>query len=214
MSLLQYFLFALFQLNALDLPLEQSYNTFNLIPFSTNYTETRTQVVLSLVASAFASPIDLTPEVAKATEEHLAAHAAATAGEHAALAPVQGAAIAVQGDAITVQGPSVYLDDAEDVAAAKAEFEKLFKAAEAGTPIVPALPALPVAPVAPVAPAVLPYGGYYGNYLGGYHGLGYNGYAGYPYGAYAGYNGAYAGYAGYPFGHLPYQLVAPAAKAE
>merc|ERR1712083_457775 len=148
-------------------------------------------VVLSLVASAFASPIDLTPEVAKATEEHLAAHAAATAGEHAALAPVQGAAIAVQGDAITVQGPSVYLDDAEDVAAAKAEFEKLFKAAEAGTPIVP------------VAPAVLPYGGYYGNYLGGYHGLGYNGYAGYPYGAYAGYNGAYAGYAGYPFGHLP-----------
>merc|ERR1712110_20446 len=168
-------------------------------------------VVLSLVASAFASPIDLTPEVAKATEEHLAAHAAATAGEHAALAPVQGAAIAVQGDAITVQGPSVYLDDAEDVAAAKAEFEKLFKAAEAGTPIIPALP---VAPVAPVAPAVLPYGGYYGNYLGGYHGLGYNGYAGYPYGAYAGYNGAYAGYAGYPFGHLPYQLVAPAAKAE
>merc|ERR1712088_589731 len=97
-------------------------------------------IVLSLVASAFASPIDLTAEVAKATEEHLAAHAAATAGEHAALAPVQGAAIAVQGDAITVQGPSVYLDDAEDVAAAKAEFEKLFKAAEAGTPIVPALP--------------------------------------------------------------------------
>merc|ERR1712141_298226 len=167
-------------------------------------------VVLSLVASAFASPIDLTAEVAKATEEHLAAHAAATAGEHAALAPVQGAAIAVQGPAVV----SAYLDDEADVAAAKAEFEKLFKAAEAGTPIVPALPALPVAPVAPVAPAVLPYGGYYGNYLGGYHGLGYNGYAGYPYGAYAGYNGAYAGYAGYPFGHLPYQLVAPAAKAE
>merc|ERR1711899_524882 len=84
-------------------------------------------VVLSLVASEFASPIDLTPEVAKATEEHLAAHAAATAGEHAALAPVQGAAIAVQGDAITVQGPSVYLDDAEDVAAAKAEFENCSK---------------------------------------------------------------------------------------
>merc|ERR1712001_219236 len=167
-------------------------------------------VVLSLGASAFASPIDLTPEVAKATEEHLAAHAAATAGEHAALAPVQGAAIAVQGPAVV----SAYLDDEADVAAAKAEFEKLFKAAEAGTPIIPALPALPVAPVAPVAPAVLPYGGYYGNYLGGYHGLGYNGYAGYPYGAYAGYNGAYAGYAGYPFGHLPYQLVAPAAKAE
>ena len=205
------FLYALFQLYALDLPLEQSYNTFNLILLSTNYTKTRTQVVLSLVASAFASPIDLTPEVAKATEEHLAAHAAATAGEHAALAPVQGAAIAVQGPAVV----SAYLDDEPDVAAAKAEFEKLFKAAEAGTPIVPALPALPVAaPVAPVAPAVLPYGGYYGNYLGGYHGLGYNGLAynglaGYPY-----YNGAYAGYAGYPFGHLPYQLAAPAAKEE
>merc|ERR1712088_514082 len=158
-------------------------------------------VVLSLVASAFASPIDLTPEVAKATEEHLAAHAAATAGEHAALAPVQGAAIAVQGDAITVQGPSVYLADAEDVAAAKAEFEKLFKAAEAGTPIIAALPA-----------------NYYG--LGAYNGYPYNGlYGGYYNGLYNGvyngvynglYNGAYNyGYTGYPFNYLPYQLTAP-----
>merc|ERR1711997_113220 len=173
-------------------------------------------VVLSLVASAFASPIDLTPEVAKATEEHLAAHAAATAGEHAALAPVQGAAIAVQGDAITVQGPSVYLDDAEDVAAAKAEFEKLFKAAEAGTPIIPALPEAQVAVAAPVA-AALP-ANYYG--LGAYNGYPYNGlYGGYYNGLYNGvyngvynglYNGAYNyGYTGYPFNYLPYQLTAP-----
>merc|ERR1711894_534780 len=167
-------------------------------------------VVLSLVASAFASPIDLTPEVAKATEEHLAAHAAATAGEHASLAPVQGAAIAVQGDAIGVQGPSVYLDDAEDVAAAKAEFEKLFKAAEAGTPIVPALPALPVALV---AHAVLPghvYGNYYGNYFGGYPG--YAGLVGTPYqGVYNSYYG-HPGYAG--LGYLPYQLTAPTVATE
>merc|ERR1711863_152062 len=93
-------------------------------------------VVLTLVASAYASPIEVTPEVAAATAEHLAAHAAATAGEHAALRP---AAVV-----------SSYLADAEDVAAAKAEFEKLFKAAEAGTPIIPALPAAPVAVAAPV----------------------------------------------------------------
>merc|ERR1712045_400562 len=99
-------------------------------------------VVLSLVASAIASPIEVTPEVAEATAAHLAAHAAATAGEHAALAP---AVVATS-----------YLADAEDVAAAKAEFEKLFKAAEAGTPIIPALPAAPVvaAPVAAALPAV------------------------------------------------------------
>merc|ERR1712045_861743 len=83
-------------------------------------------VVLSLVASALASPIAVTPDVAKATEEHLAAHAAATAGEHAALAPAPVVA--------------AYLDDAEEVAAAKAEFQKYFDAAAAGTPIVPALP--------------------------------------------------------------------------
>jgi len=152
--------------------------------------------LLSLAASAFASPIDLTPEVALATEQHLAAHAAATAGEHAVLAPAQVA--------------SAYLSDAEDVAAAKAEFEKLFKAAEAGTPIVPALPALPVAPV---AHAVLPghvYGNYYGNYFGGYPG--YAGLVGTPYqGVYNSYYG-HPGYAG--LGYLPYQLTAPAVAAE
>merc|ERR1711974_395410 len=92
-------------------------------------------VLLTLVASACASPIEVTPEVAEATAAHLAAHAAAAA--------------------------------AEDVAAAKAEFEKLFKAAEAGTPIIPALPA-PVAPIAahqvynPIA--VNPHPAYYGGY--------------------------------------------------
>merc|ERR1712043_109791 len=149
-----------------------------------------------LGSSIFASPIDLTPEVALATEQHLAAHAAATAGEHAVLAPAQVA--------------SAYLSDAEDVAAAKAEFEKLFKAAEAGTPIVPAIPALPVAPI---AHAVLPghvYGNYYGNYFGGYPG--YAGLVGSPYqGVYNSYYG-HPGYAG--LGYLPYQLTAPAVAAE
>ena len=99
------------------------------------------------MASAYASPIEVTPEVAAATAAHLAAHAAATAGEHAALRP---AAVV-----------SSYLADAEDVAAAKAEFEKLFKAAEAGTPIVPALPVAPVALAAPVHTVVNPIAGHH-----------------------------------------------------
>merc|ERR1712244_162518 len=159
-------------------------------------------VVLSLVASAIASPIEVTPEVAEATAAHLAAHAAATAGEHAALAP---AVVATS-----------YLADAEDVAAAKAEFEKLFKAAEAGTPIIPALPEAPVAVAAPVATALPAH--YYG--LGAYNGYPYAGvYGGYYNGLYNGvyngvynglYNGLYAhGYTGYPFNYLPYQLTAP-----
>ena len=158
-----------------------------------------------MVAGALASPIEVTPEVAEATAAHLAAHAAASAGEHAALAP---AAVATS-----------YLADAEDVAAAKAEFEKYFKAAEAGTPIIPALPEAPVvaAPVAAALPAVhyglgayngYPYAGVYnGLYNGLYNGV-YNGVYGYPYNY---------GYTGYPFNYLPYQLTAPAvaeAKSE
>jgi len=150
-----------------------------------------------MVAGALASPIEVTPEVAEATAAHLAAHAAASAGEHAALAP---AAVATS-----------YLADAEDVAAAKAEFEKYFKAAEAGTPIIPALPEAPVvaAPVAAALPAVhyglgayngYPYAGVYnGLYNGLYNGV-YNGVYGYPYNY---------GYTGYPFNYLPYQLTAP-----
>merc|ERR1712001_793051 len=89
---------------------------------------------LSLVAVAVAVPIELTPEVATATKEHLAAHAAALKGEHAALAPVQGAAF--------------YLADTADVAAAKVEFQKYFDAAAAGTPLTPV--------TVPVAPVVVP----------------------------------------------------------
>merc|ERR1712045_165745 len=159
--------------------------------------------VLSMVAGALASPIEVTPEVAEATAAHLAAHAAATAGEHAALAP---AAVATS-----------YLSDAEDVAAAKAESEKLFKAAEAGTPIIPALPAAPVVPA--TLPATLP-ANYYG--LNGYYGYPYAGYNGLYGGYYNGLHGAYGypynyGLTGYPLNYLPFQLTAPAvaeAKSE
>merc|ERR1711881_805756 len=88
---------------------------------------------LSLVAVAVAVPIELTPEVATATKEHLAAHAAALKGEHAALAPVQGPALYLADDA-EVAAAKPYLADTADVAAAKAEFQKYFDAAAAGTP--------------------------------------------------------------------------------
>merc|ERR1739849_60254 len=120
-------------------------------------------VVLSLVASAIAPPIAVTPDVAKATEEHLAAHAAAAAGEHAALAP---AAVV-----------NAYLDDAADVAAAKAEFQKAFDLYASGAVPLPTAPvfapAATVAAAAPVAPVAAPlYNGFYGfphlNAYGGY----------------------------------------------
>merc|ERR1711953_1265580 len=87
---------------------------------------------LSLVAVAVAVPIELTPEVATATKEHLAAHAAALKGEHAALAPVQGAAFYLA-DTAEVAAAKPYLADTADVAAAKVEFQKYFDAAAAGT---------------------------------------------------------------------------------
>merc|ERR1712224_828910 len=117
---------------------------------------------LSLVAIAVAVPIELTPEVAEATKEHLAAHAAALLGEHAKLAPVQGPALYLADDAAVaaakpyladtaeVAAAKPYLADADDVAAAKpyladtvevaaakAEFQKYFDAAAAGTPLTP-----------------------------------------------------------------------------
>merc|ERR1712020_29180 len=117
---------------------------------------------LSLVAVAVAVPIELTPEVATATKEHLAAHAAALLGEHAKLAPVQGPALYLADDAAVAaakpylsdtaealaakpylaDAPDVaaakpYLADTADVAAAKAEFQKYFDAAAAGTPLTP-----------------------------------------------------------------------------
>merc|ERR1711953_1536455 len=128
---------------------------------------------LSLVAVAVAVPIELTPEVATATKEHLAAHAAALKGEHAALAPVQGAAFYLAdtvdvaaakpyladaadvaaakpylADAPDVAAAKPYLADAADVAAAKVEFQKYFDAAAAGTPLTPV--------TVPVAPVVVP----------------------------------------------------------
>merc|ERR1712149_97916 len=104
---------------------------------------------LSLVAVAVAVPIELTPEVATATKEHLAAHAAALLGEHAKLAPVQGPALYLADDAAVaaakpylvdaadVAAAKPYLADTADVAAAKAEFQKYFDAAAAGTPLTP-----------------------------------------------------------------------------
>merc|ERR1712064_191198 len=104
---------------------------------------------LSLVAISVAVPIELTPEVAEATKEHLAAHAAALLGEHAKLAPVQGPALYLADDAAVaaakpyladtaeVLAAKPYLADAVEVAAAKAEFQKYFDAAAAGTPLTP-----------------------------------------------------------------------------
>merc|ERR1711953_156438 len=88
---------------------------------------------LSLVAVAVAVPIELTPEVATATKEHLAAHAAALKGEHAALAaakpyladaPDVAAAKPYLADAADVAAAKPYLADTADVAAAKVEFQK------------------------------------------------------------------------------------------
>merc|ERR1711997_988356 len=84
----------------------------------------------ALAAVAAAVPIELTPEVATATKEHLAAHAAALKGEHAALAPIQGAAFYLA-DTAEVAAAKPYLADTADVAAAKAEFQKYFDAAAA-----------------------------------------------------------------------------------
>merc|ERR1712098_106808 len=95
---------------------------------------------LALAAAASAVPIELTPEVAMATKEHLAAHAAAMKGEHAALAPVQGPAFYLAhhadvaaakpylADTAEVAAAKPYLADTADVAAAKVEFKKYFDA--------------------------------------------------------------------------------------
>merc|ERR1712227_408068 len=132
---------------------------------------------LSLVAVAVAVPIELTPEVATATKEHLAAHAAALKGEHAALAPVQGPAFYLAdaadvaaakpyladtaevaatkpylADAPDVAAAKPYLADTADVVAAKVEFKKYFDAAAAGTPLTPVT--VPVANV--IVPKVEP----------------------------------------------------------
>merc|ERR1712061_69318 len=95
--------------------------------------------------------------------EFQAAFDAAVAGEHAALAPVNN-------DVQAEQIPDEFLDDAADVAAAKAEFLAAFEAAAAGGLAVP-------------APVYYPYN----HVLPSYAGFGY-GYAGYPFHGYNGYN--------------------------
>merc|ERR1711988_1491919 len=142
---------------------------------------------LALAAAASAVPIELTPEVAMATKDHLAAHAAAMKGEHAALAPVQGPAFYLA-DAADVAAAKPYLADAPDVAAAKPYLADA-AAAAAGTPLTPVT--VPVAPVvlpkvvapkvaAPVVSYTLPH-----TYYAGYHPYHYGAYpyhyAAYPY---------------------------------
>merc|ERR1711879_192969 len=161
----------------------------------------------TLVAVAAAVPIELTPEVATATKEHLAAHAAALKGEHAALAPVQGAAFYLAdtaevaaakpyladapdvaaakpylADAADVAAAKPYLADTADVAAAKAEFQKYFDAAAAGTPLTPV--------TAPVVSYTLPH-----TYYAGYHP--------YHYGAYPYHYAAYPYFTGLPVVSAP-----------
>merc|ERR1739847_138891 len=160
---------------------------------------------LSLVAVAVAVPIELTPEVASATKEHLAAHAAALLGEHAKLAPVQGPALYLADDA-DVAAAKPYLADTADVAAAKAEFQKYFDAADAGTPLTPVTLPLVELPKVELPKAVSPIVQYAvpSTYYAGYYPYHYS----YPYAAYP----YYAGYAGLPVLTAP--VVAAEAKEE
>merc|ERR1712210_264395 len=118
----------------------------------------------------------------------------------------------VNNDVQAAQIGASYLDDIEDVAAAKAAFQAAFDDAAAGGLAAKQAPApvheLPVPAPLVAAPAVA-YAGlhhaaypYAINHLG-YAGFGgYAGYAGYPY---------HAGVVGYPYAGLP--LVAAAAPA-
>merc|ERR1711935_389399 len=136
-------------------------------------------IFATVLAVAAAVPIEDTEEVKAAKVTFNAAFAAATAGEHIALRP---AAVA-----------SAYIDDAADVAEAKAAFQAVFDKYATGAvalpvaPVheVPAVVAPALAPVAIAAPA--PY----------WHGAYPYAHAGYPY-AHAAYAGA--GWAGYPHG--------------
>merc|ERR1711894_539694 len=174
----------------------------------------------TLLAVANAVPIELTLEVAQATKEHLAAHAAASAGDHAALAPVQGPAfynaddVAVAAakpylpDDAAVAAAKPYVKDTDEVAAAKVEFKKYFDAAAAGKPLTPVtLPVVaPVAPaVAPVAPQVVATYNLPATLYSGYQPLHYS----YPYAAYP----YYTGFHGLPVLSAPV-VAAPAAKED
>merc|ERR1712013_222598 len=99
-------------------------------------------VLACVLAVATAAPLDDTPDVAAAKASFKAAFAAASAGDHAELAPVNNDMQAPQianaylDDAMEVAeakaAHSAYLDDVEEVAAAKAAFDAEFKSAAAG----------------------------------------------------------------------------------
>merc|ERR1712112_510418 len=165
--------------------------------------------VCSFLAIAAAVPIEDTPEVAEAKAAFNAAFAAAEAGEHAALRP--DALHPVNNDVQAPQIASVYLDDAEDVAAFQAAFDDAAagglaaKQAPAPVHVIPAPAPLPAAP-APVVAAAAPVLATQ-PFTGGFpiHGLGY---AGLPYtGLGLGYNGL-----GFPYAGLPVLPAAPAAE--
>ena len=154
--------------------------------------------------------------MAAAKEVFNAAFAAAEAGEHAALRP--DALHPVNNDVQAAQIAASYLDDVEDVAAAKAAFQAAFDDAAAGglaakqapapVHVVPEPAPLVAAPVVAAAPVVT-YAGlhhaaypYAVNHLG-YAGINHLGYAGYPY---------HAGVVGYPYAGLPLVAAAPAAE--
>merc|ERR1712127_658002 len=100
-------------------------------------------IACSFLALAAGAPLEDTPEVVAAKAEFAAAFAAAEAGEHAALRP--DAAHPVNSDVQAAQIASAYLDDIEDVAAAKQ--------APAPVHVLPAPAPLAAAPLV-AAPAV------------------------------------------------------------
>merc|ERR1711962_1305173 len=137
-------------------------------------------LVCSFLAMAAAAPIEDTPEVAEAKATFKAAFDAAEAGEHAALRP--DALHPVNNDVRAPQIASAYLDDVEDVAAAKGLASKQAPAPVHVIPE-PAPLAVAPAPVVAAAPVLATH-----PYAAGFpiHGLGY---AGIPYAAGLGYHG-------------------------
>merc|ERR1712210_423507 len=119
----------------------------------------------------------------------------------------------VNNDVQAAQIGASYLDDIEDVAAAKAAFQAAFDDAAAGGLAAKQAPApvheLPVpAPLVAAAPAIAYAGLHHAAYPYAINHLGYAGFGGY-----AGYTGYpyHAGVVGYPYAGLP--LVAAAAPA-
>jgi len=177
--------------------------------------------VLLLAAGASALPLEDTPEVVEARAAHLAAVEEAKAGLHAALAPVNN----------DIQAPQIanaYLDDVEDVAAAKADFLAYFADVEGGAlaakqapapvhevaaPVVAAFPPEPYTAVLPTFAAPVVHNTVL-NYAYPTVSYAHYGYAAYPYAGHL----PYYGYAGLPYSYgLPVVSVKaaeePAAEA-